>query len=64
MIKYSGIKSKGQVYYVLFSNELNNVVEVPISKADAERIAIYVDKISTRNRAPIERNNDEPADIS
>jgi len=62
MIKYSGMKTKGKVHFILFSNELDNVVEIPIAKAEAERIQIYIDKISTKDRKPVERENDEPID--
>jgi len=62
MINYQGLKSKGQVYYISFSNELGNVVDIPIAKAEHDRIAVYLDKITTIDRKPVERNNDETSD--
>ena len=62
MINYQGLKSKGKVYYILFSNELGNIVEIPIAKPEHDRIAVYLDKITTVDRKPVERGNDEPSE--
>lgn len=62
MIKYHGLKTKGKVYYIVFANEHDNIVEVPIAKAEHDRIAVYLDKITTVDRKPVERGNDEPSD--
>lgn len=60
MINYQGLKRKGKVYYIVFSNERNNIVEVPIAKSEHDRIAVYLDKITTVDRKPVERGNDGP----
>ena len=62
MIRYHGLKSKGKVYYIMFSNEHNNIVEVPIAKAEHDRIAIYLDKITTVDHKSVEIGNDELTD--
>jgi len=62
VIKYNGMKTKGKVHYILFSNEFDNVVEIPIAEAEAERIQIYIDKISMKDRKLVERGNDDPID--
>ena len=62
MINYQGLKTKGKVHYILFANERGNIVEVPIAKAEHDRIAVYLDKITTVDRKPVERGNDEPSE--
>jgi len=62
MIKYQGLKTRGKVHYIIFANERDNIVEVPIAKAEHDRIAAYLDKISTVDRKPVERGNDEPSE--
>lgn len=62
MISYQGLKAKGKVHYIIFANENGNIVEVPIAKAEHDRIAVYLDKISTVDRKPVERGNDDPSE--
>ncbi len=61
-MKYQGLKTKGKVHYIIFSNEHDNIVEIPIAKAEHDRIAIYLDKITTVDHKPVERGNDEPSE--
>lgn len=60
MITYEGLKVNGKVHYIIFSNERGNIVEIPIAKAEHDRIAIYLDKITTVERKIVEKGNDEP----
>ena len=62
MINYQGLKNKGKVYYILFANEHGNIAEIPIAKTEHDRIAVYLDKITTVDRKPVERGNDEPSE--
>tara|TARA_Y100000310_G_C20243195_1_gene605598 strand:+ start:456 stop:644 length:189 start_codon:yes stop_codon:yes gene_type:complete len=62
MIKYQGLKTKGKVHYIVFSNDRDNIVEVPIAKEEHDRIAVYLDKITTVDRKHVERGNDEPSE--
>lgn len=62
MIKYQGLKTKGKVHYIVFSNERNNIVEIPIAKPEYDRISIYLDKITTADHKCVEKGNDEPSE--
>ena len=57
MIKYEGLKNNGKVYYIVFSNDMNITTEIPIAKEEHDRIAIYLDKLSTFKRKVVERLN-------
>ena len=59
MIKYNGLKIIGKVHYIMFANEHNNVVEIPIAKTEYDRISIYLDRISTIDHKLVEHGNDE-----
>lgn len=63
-IFYKGIKySENQkVGFIVFSNDSGQEIEVPLSPADAKRISMYLDKISTVPRSVVKRLNDEPSE--
>lgn len=58
MIKYDGIKWKKNVAFLIFSNELNQGVEVPVDLIIADRIAKYLEKIGLPP-VPMIRGEDE-----
>ena len=61
MIKYHGIKWKNNTAFLLFANEMNQEVEVPVDMIVADRITKYLERIGTP--APVmERGNDDEAD--
>lgn len=45
MIYYRGQKFIGKVPFICFSNESNEIVEVPIDVMTSKRISSYLDKI-------------------
>ncbi len=62
MIVYKGIKHVDPIYFILFENENNQKVEVPIDKETAGLIAHYLDTIATYDRKAVDRGNDEETD--
>lgn len=60
LIKYEGVKIDNNIGIIMFSNEKKQKIEVPISITDAQRIVLYLDKLTTIERKLIERLNDEP----
>jgi len=62
MITYKGIKKTDKISYIIFSNEKNNEIEIPVEPHIAQRFAIYLDKIAIPTANPVERGNDEPSE--
>jgi len=62
MIKYGGMIKRGKIPYIIFSNEQEHFVEIPLDQYTAQLIAVYLEKISSKENKPFEHNNDEPAE--
>lgn len=61
MIKYNGIKWRNSTAFLLFANELNQEIEVPVDLLVADRITKYLERIGIP--APVmDRGNDDEAD--
>ncbi|HVI40703.1 MAG TPA: hypothetical protein VM577_08585 [Anaerovoracaceae bacterium] len=58
MIVFQGIKITNKIAFLLLSNEQNQVVEIPIEIAVADRISKYLSKIATAPTGVLERGND------
>lgn len=60
-ILFKGIKfsDNQKVGFIIFSNEKGQEVEVPLDPADARRISLYLDSISTVDRNLVNHLNDE-----
>lgn len=59
MIIFHGIESNKDIYYISFINDKNTIVKIPIEKVSAERIKLYLKKISEPPINIIQRNNIE-----
>ena len=62
MIIYKGIKKKDKVSHIIFANERDDEVEIPLEDHIAQRFSIYLDRIAIPQAKPVERNNDEPSE--
>ena len=62
MIVYKGIKHVDPIYYILFENEKNEKIEVPIDKKTANLFSHYLDFIAIYDRKEVDRGNDEETD--
>lgn len=49
MIIYEGIVKRGKVNYLIFKNDKDYKVEIPIDDSSAHRISLYLDKIAPNN---------------
>lgn len=58
MIRYSGIKWNNNVAFLMFSNEDNQEIAVPIDLVTADRIAKYLERIGLPP-VPMTRGDDE-----
>ncbi|MDP2685240.1 MAG: hypothetical protein Q8P20_09485 [bacterium] len=62
MIIYKGIKKKDKVSYIIFSNERNDEIEIPLEDNVAKRFSLYFNKIAISESKHVECQNDEPSD--
>jgi hypothetical protein len=62
MIKYEGIKNKGNAKYLVMSNENSVDIWIPVEDAVADLIAKHIAVISTTATKAVERKNDEASD--
>ncbi|KKN70836.1 hypothetical protein LCGC14_0427280 [marine sediment metagenome] len=62
MIRYKGIKKKDKVHFIIFINDKDNEVEIPLEDHIAERFSIYLDRIALPKAKLVERENDEPSE--
>jgi hypothetical protein len=62
MIRYKGIKKKDKVQFIIFANEKDVEVEIPLEDHIAHRFSLYLDKIAIPQSKPVERQNDEPSE--
>lgn len=58
MIRYSGIKWIKNMAFLIFANEANQEIEVPIDLVTADRIAKYLERIGLPP-TPMKRGDDE-----
>lgn len=61
MITYDGIKFEKTFAFILFKNENDKQIKIPISKDSAQVISMQLEKLSTVERKIVDRGNDEPA---
>ena len=62
MIRYKGIKKRDKVQFIIFANEKDKEIEIPLEDHIAERFSIYLDKIAIPKGKLVERGNDEPSE--
>jgi hypothetical protein len=62
MIIYNGIRYNGKVPFLSFSNDKKQRIEIPIDNVTAERISIYLSKISASSSVSLKFSNDEDSD--
>ena len=62
MILYNGIKYRGKVPFLLFINEKECQIEIPVDHNTAERVSKYLAKLSTTDFTSLNHQNDEPSD--
>lgn len=62
MIRYKGIKKRDKVQFIIFANEKDVEIEIPLEDHIAERFSMYLDKISIPQGNFVERRNDEPSE--
>jgi hypothetical protein len=62
MIIYKGIKKKDKVSHIIFVNERDNKVEIPLEDHIVQRFFMYLDRIAIPQTKPVERSNDEPSE--
>ena len=62
MIIYDGIKVVRKVHFLSFTNEKKESILIPMQEQEARRISLYIDRLSTVNRKPVERQNDDEVD--
>ena len=61
MIIYNGIKSSGQVHYIMFTNDKGKEIQVPIEEVAAKRIGMYLERLTVPTLKTVEFGNDEPS---
>jgi hypothetical protein len=59
LIIFDGIKHKNNVHYIVFKNEKNERVEIPLDKLLVDHISLHLQKIAPPPPKPVERGNDE-----
>ena len=62
MIKYEGIKNKGNLKHLIMSNENDESIWIPLEDAVADIIAKHIAVISITPTKVVERKNDETSD--
>jgi hypothetical protein len=59
MIVYKGIKKKDGFDFIIFSNSKDQVIEIPIDHLTANRISLYLSRITDGENVSLDRDNIE-----
>lgn len=59
MIYYNGSKTVKNVHFLLFKNEKNEHVEIPVDKIVLKQMEAYLNKLQPPKLEVVERGNDE-----
>lgn len=62
MIYYGGMRQENLNDYLIFFNDLNEKIEVPIERGTARLISAYIDKLKSEKENNTEYLNDEPSE--
>lgn len=56
---FSGVVEKNKISYLIFSNSIGTVVEIPVDKKVADHILIYLQTISFPNEKIVEPSEED-----
>lgn len=62
MITYNGIKYRDKIPFLLFKNQEQEEIEIPLDLMTAERISKYLLKFAKPVETPLQRGNSEEED--
>lgn len=59
MIKFEGIHSRNKLFFISFSNDKNEVMDIPIDSDSAFRITRYLERLAPTEKKVVEQEPEE-----